>query len=302
MIALDAATGKLKWKFDSGLHSPQPARGVTYWTDGEQRANLCRGNELSLLPRRSNRQTDRHLRRSGPHRFAKAGSRRLRGSVVALTTPGIIYKDLIIVGGRNPETHPAPPGDIRAFDVRTGELRWIFHTIPLPGEPGYETWPNDAWKTAAPPTTGQAWRSMPRTESSMCQQAPRSSTSMAATASATTSMPTHCSRLMPIPARSCGISRAVHHDIWDRDFPAQPALYDFKQNGKTVEGLAQITKQAICISSIGSLDSLSFRSTSFLTPPALFPANHLFNPAQARRARAVCPPATDRRHADHAHP
>ncbi len=67
---------------------------------------------------------------------------------VELTTPGSIYKDLIIVGGANPETHPAPPGDIRAFDVRTGALRWTFHTIPRPGEFGYDTWPKDAWKNA----------------------------------------------------------------------------------------------------------------------------------------------------------
>ena len=67
---------------------------------------------------------------------------------ITLTSPGIVYKDLIIVGGRNPETLPAPPGDVRAFDVRTGQLRWSFHTIPHPGEFGYDTWPKDAWKTS----------------------------------------------------------------------------------------------------------------------------------------------------------
>ena len=67
---------------------------------------------------------------------------------MALTSPGVVYKDLLIVGGRNPETLPAPPGDIRAYDVRSGALRWSFHTIPQPGEFGYETWPKDAWKTA----------------------------------------------------------------------------------------------------------------------------------------------------------
>ena len=60
----------------------------------------------------------------------------------------MIYRDLIIVGGRNPETHPAPPGWIRAYDVHTGALRWVFHTIPQPGEPGYKTWPQDAFRTA----------------------------------------------------------------------------------------------------------------------------------------------------------
>src|SRR5260370_24275238 len=60
----------------------------------------------------------------------------------------VVYKDLVIVGGRNPETLPAPPGDIRAYDVRTGNLRWSFHTIPHPGEFGHDTWPKDAWKTS----------------------------------------------------------------------------------------------------------------------------------------------------------
>ena len=64
---------------------------------------------------------------------------------VSLTSPGIIYKDLLIVGGRESEGLPASYGDIRAYDVRTGELRWTFHTIPRPGEYGYETWPKDAW-------------------------------------------------------------------------------------------------------------------------------------------------------------
>ncbi len=60
------------------------------------------------------------------------------------TSPGIIYKDLYIIGGRNPEGKPSPPGDIRAFDVHTGAIRWTFHTIPHPGEFGYDTWPKDA--------------------------------------------------------------------------------------------------------------------------------------------------------------
>ena len=62
-----------------------------------------------------------------------------------LTSPGVIYKDLLIVGGRTSEALPASPGDVRAYDVRTGKLRWSFHTIPHPGEFGYDTWPKDAW-------------------------------------------------------------------------------------------------------------------------------------------------------------
>ena len=63
-----------------------------------------------------------------------------------LTSPGIIYKDLLIVGGSNPESLPAPPGDIRAYDVHTGRFAGSFHTIPHPGEFGYDTWPKNAWQ------------------------------------------------------------------------------------------------------------------------------------------------------------
>ncbi|HUX28311.1 MAG TPA: PQQ-binding-like beta-propeller repeat protein, partial [Terracidiphilus sp.] len=130
VIALDAGTGKLKWKFDSGIDGTQPARGVAYWTDGkDERIFAGVMNFLYCLDARTGKPVPS---------FGEGGRidlrKGLRGDYlkqsIALTTPGIVYKDLIVVGGRNPETHPAPPGDIRAFDVRTGKLRWRFHTIP----------------------------------------------------------------------------------------------------------------------------------------------------------------------------
>jgi len=165
VIALDAAAGTLKWKFDSGIEGRQPARGLAYWTDGKEE-HIFAGvmNFLYCLDARTGKPVPS---------FGEDGRIDLRKGVVefrgedyqkqsiALTSPGVVYKDLIIVGGRNPETHPSPPGDIRAFDVHTGAMRWAFHTIPRPGEPGYETWPPDAYKT------GPACRSMWRAESYM---------------------------------------------------------------------------------------------------------------------------------------
>src|SRR5580700_3711827 len=141
VIALEASTGKLLWKFDSGIHSSQPARGLAYWTDGKQGRVLAgimyylyaldavTGKPIASFGEQGRIDLRKNLR--GDY---------LSQSVVP-TSPGIVYQDLIIVGGRNPETYPSPPGDIRAFDVKTGSLRWTFHTIPHPDEFGYGTWP-----------------------------------------------------------------------------------------------------------------------------------------------------------------
>ena len=79
---------------------------------------------------------------------------------IALTSPGVVYKDLFIVGGRDPETLPAPPGDIRAYNVRTGKLAWSFHTIPHPASSDTTPGPKMPGNIAARPTTGPAWRSI----------------------------------------------------------------------------------------------------------------------------------------------
>jgi glucose dehydrogenase len=74
------------------------------------------------------------------YRLARASARGSARASIEVTTPGIIYQDLLIVGSRVPEENNSTPGDIRAYQAETGAFEWIFHTVPLPGEPGYETW------------------------------------------------------------------------------------------------------------------------------------------------------------------
>src|SRR4051812_19778545 len=149
VFALDAATGKQIWRFDPNEGSrrvgKQRNRGLTWWQDGSERRLFFGFRQwLYALDARTGKpvasfgQNGRIDLREGLGRDAQEVS-------VGLTTPGIIYKDLLIVGSLLPEDLPAPPGDIRAYDVRSGKLRWTFHTIPQPGEFGYETWPKDAW-------------------------------------------------------------------------------------------------------------------------------------------------------------
>ena len=148
VYALDGATGKQLWKFDSGIAGRMPSRGLSDWTDGKgSRLFAYIMNFLYALDPATGKPIAS---------FGEGGQLDMRKDLdsdytqnwVALTTPGVLYKDNLILGFRAPETKPAPHGDIRAYNVRTGKLVWSFHTIPHPGEPGYKTWPAGEWKTA----------------------------------------------------------------------------------------------------------------------------------------------------------
>jgi quinoprotein glucose dehydrogenase len=243
VIALDAASGKLIWKFDSGIKSKIPIRGLSYWTDGkEARIFAPVTNFLYALDAQTGKPTPN---------FGEAGRidlrKDLRGDYrlqsVAMTSPGIVYKDLIIVGGRNPETHPSPPGDIRAFDVRTGELRWRFRTIPHPGEFGYETWPKDAWERAG---AANNWAGMSLDAERGIVYVPTGSPVFDFYGADRVGDDLFADTLLALDAQTgkrLWHFQGVHHDIWDRDFPSPPALVSVKRNGKRIDAVAQTTKQ-----------------------------------------------------------
>jgi quinoprotein glucose dehydrogenase len=150
VAALDAATGKLLWKFDpvnSVGRGRALTRGVSYWTDEKSsRIFTVYQQWLYALDAKTGK---------AALEFGDNGRIQLRLGLgrpdtlsVSLSTPGVVYKDILMCGSIVAEDLPAAPGDIRAFDVRTGKSRWSFHTIPHPGELGYETWPPEAWKTS----------------------------------------------------------------------------------------------------------------------------------------------------------
>lgn len=243
VIALDAATGKLVWKFDSGVPGTQPARGLAYWSDGTD-GRILAGvmNFLYALDAKTGRpipsfgDNGRVDLREGLGRDAATVS-------IALTSPGIIYKSLIIVGGRESETLPAAPGDIRAYDVQTGKLRWSFHTIPHPGEFGYETWPKDAWQDSG---AANNWAGMAVDAERGIVYAPTGSAAFDFYGGDRVGDDLFANTLLALNAETgerIWHFQAVRHDLWDRDFPSPPVLVSVMHKGAKVDAVAQTTKQ-----------------------------------------------------------
>ena len=244
VIALDGATGKRLWTFDDGTRGLQPTRGLTYWTDGKQ-SILFAGLTSYLYA--LDPATGRPIKSFGED--GRIDLRRdldepnIKESFAAMTTPGVIYKDSIILGFREPETKPALRGDIRAYDVRTGKLRWSFHTVPHPGETGYETWPADAWKY-----TGAAnnWTGMSLDAKRGIVYAPTGSAVDDFYGADRVGNDLYADTLLALDASSGKLLwhfQGVHHDIWDRDFPSPPTLLTVHSDGRKVDALAQTTKQ-----------------------------------------------------------
>lgn len=247
VFALDAVTGRPLWTFDSGVQSGQPTRGLSYWTDGHaSRLFAAVGYFLYAL----DPATGRPIPTFGDHgridlRKDLRPGQDYRLQSFALTSPGLVYQDLIIVGGRVPETHPAPPGDIRAFDVRTGALRWTFHTIPHPGEPGYNTWPPDAWITAG---SANNWAGMSLDARRGILYVPTGSAVFDFYGGDRIGNDLFSDSLLALDARTgrrIWSYQTTHHDIWDRDLPAPPALLTVRRDGRPVDAIAQTTKQGV---------------------------------------------------------
>ena len=149
IVALDAATGREIWVHDNGKPRIISERGITYWESedrSDRRLFFSTNNILHAIDARTGKLIDS---------FGDHGNIDLREGLgrdpktireIESGTPGRIFENLLILGSTPGEEYGSPPGDLRAFDVRTGKLVWTFHTVPHPGDLGYETWPKDAWK------------------------------------------------------------------------------------------------------------------------------------------------------------
>ena len=243
VVALQAETGKEIWRYGDSLqvwHST--SRGVSYWEEGEDKRILfTKGHELFALNAITgkpitgfgvNGKVDMHI---GMPETAK-------DKFVISNTPGTIFEDLIIMPLRVSEDAGAAPGNIMAFNIKTGKLEWVFHTIPLSGEAGNETWEDKN------PLVGAAnnWAGMAVDEDRGVLYVPTGSAAPDFYGGIRKGSNLFANCLLALDAktgRRLWHFQFTHHDIWDRDPPAPPNLITITRNGKKIPAVAQVTKQ-----------------------------------------------------------
>jgi quinoprotein glucose dehydrogenase len=242
VIAVDAANGREIWKFDPSGGAATGARfrhrGVTVHKDRvfvSYRSFLWALDRKTGAPIPSFGSNGRIDLREGLDQPAEKLS-------VSASTPGVVFEDMLIMGSSVPETLPGSPGHIRAFDVGTGKLRWIFHTIPKPGEPGYDTWPKDAYKLAG---GANAWAGVTVDEKAAMVFAATGSASFDFYGVTRHGDNLYADCILALDARTgrrIWHFQGVRHDVWDWDFPASPNLVTVTRNGRKVDAVAQTTK------------------------------------------------------------
>jgi quinoprotein glucose dehydrogenase len=244
LYAIDAASGKLIWSFDPFNGGPGGGayRGVSFWQEGEDKRILfTAGDELFAVNANngklivdfgdSGRVSMNVGIRDDPHKIS-----------IRPTTPGTIYRDLIIIGNEVSELYGAQPGYIRAYSVKTGKLIWTFHTIPKPGEIGYNTWPKDAWKYAG---GANCWGGMSLDEKRGIVFLSTGSPTYDFYGADREGMNLFGNSVVALEAatgRYIWHFQTIHHDLWDYDLPAPPNLVTVTHGGKKIDAVAQTSK------------------------------------------------------------
>ncbi|NKI31478.1 PQQ-binding-like beta-propeller repeat protein [Croceivirga thetidis] len=248
LFALNAKTGSEIWKYipnakdNTGLGLN---RGLSYWQSNseseENRLFFASGFRLYAVSAKTGKAIDT---------FGENGSIDLRDGLgrnkeqlaVYANTPGAIYKDLIIMGTRVGEGPGSSPGHIRAYDVVTGEIRWTFHTIPQPGEYGYQTWPKDAYKTVG---GANSWSGNAVDLDRGIVYFPTGSAAFDWYGGDRHGENLFANSLLALDAQTgerLWHFQFVHHDMWDRDLPAPPNLFELDRDGDKIPAVAQVTK------------------------------------------------------------
>jgi quinoprotein glucose dehydrogenase len=245
VVALDATTGKEIWVHDNGKVLGFSHRGLMYWENGDRsdrRVLFIANNNLTELDAR----TGQILDSFGDHGVVdlREGLGRDPKTVrqIGSGTPGKIFGDLILLGSATGEEYESPPGDLRAYNVITGKMAWIFHTVPHPGEPGYETWPPEAWKYIGGTNT---WGEISIDEERGIAYFPTGSPTYDFYGADRNGADLYSDCLLAIEARTGKLLwyyQTTHHDLWDYDLESGPKLLTVMHDGKKVDVVAEAGK------------------------------------------------------------
>lgn len=249
LVALDAESGRQLWAFDPKLNLQRPYtlfinRGASYWTDGARKRLLygtLDGRLLSVdaetgrLDTAFGEKGTVYLRPGFADQWPQAG--------LGITSPPVVYRNLVICGSLVSDGEPfGPPGDIRAFDIRTGKEVWRFHTVPHPGEEGHETWRDDSWRGRG---GANAWSLLSLDEKLGMVFVPLTSPAYDFYGGDRKGANLYGNSIVALDAatgRRVWHFQTVHHDIWDYDLPSMPVLVTLRRNGRPVDAVVQATK------------------------------------------------------------
>jgi len=244
--ALKAATGEALWNFSPPGESPRDAgvnRGVAWFEDGKDRRVFAaiRDRLYSIDPRTG--EPRRSFGDNGVVDLSAGFDRDMTGLSFRTTSPPVIVEDTVVVGGGGGEgPRPQAPGHVRGYDVYTGKRKWIFHTIPHPGEYGHNTWPEDAWRRSG---AANNWAGMSVDIQRGWVFVSTGSASFDFWGGDRLGDNLFSDCVLALDARTgrrIWHYQTVHHDVWDYDLPAQPALVSVRRDGRMRDAVAQVTK------------------------------------------------------------
>lgn len=254
LFALDAGTGKQLWKFEPSKDGKRynvinVNRGVVYWEIGnDKRILYSAGSNLYAVDAGDGKPVQ-EFGQNGVvdlhEGLAPDANHDVSQLSVTANTPGIVYKNLLIIGSAVPESGDAAPGNVRAFDIVTGKLKWVFHTVPQPGEFGYDTWPKDAWKSIG---AANNWSGLTLDEKRGVVYFGTGSPSSDFYGGNREGTNLFSDCVMALDAASGKMKwyyQTIHHDLWDRDEPCPPNLATIKKDGKTIDVVVQATKDGL---------------------------------------------------------
>jgi len=255
---VDAATGKQIWVFDPktyiavdtneqkrlSMQFTNTGRGVTYWTDGkdDKRIFYTAGPYLICVNAATGKAVNT-FGNNGRIDLHDGLGRDVKDRYITSNTPGVIYKDLLILGTRVAEDAIAAPGHLRAYNVITGKQEWIFHTIPQPGEFGYDSYEDkNAWQHLG---SANNWAGMSVDEQRGIVFVPTGSVAADFYGGKRLGDDLFANCVLALDAatgKRIWHFQTVHHDVWDRDLPAIPVLATITKDGKKIDAVVQTTK------------------------------------------------------------